>query len=66
MRQPLNPSDSNNQGMPPSSGDSTRTQLPTFVVAHGKCLYLLIKNCCHILINLYTLCHRAKAKTGKK
>jgi hypothetical protein len=35
IRQPLNPSDSNYQGTPPSSGDSTGTQLPAFVVNPG-------------------------------
>ena len=34
-RQPLNPSDSNYQETPPSSGDSTGTQLPAFVVNPG-------------------------------
>lgn len=34
-RQPLNPSDSNYQETPPSSGDSTGTQLPAFVVNRG-------------------------------
>ena len=35
IRQPLNPFDSDYQETPPSSSDSTRTQMPIFKVAHG-------------------------------
>ena len=35
LRQPLNSSDSKYQGTPPSSGDSSGTQMPAFKVAHG-------------------------------
>ena len=35
FRQPLNLSDTNYQGTSPSSGDSTKTQMPVFKVAHG-------------------------------